>query len=642
MRQSHNLLVGLLPWLAAASPVVGQAKNSDNVSNANHIFNSVHDSMRQFGSSLNHNGMGVFIATVPQGTEFYHGTSSPYRVNGTEWLAFEPEHALIFARSRGPPPGRGGPGGRPGGGPPGEGPPGRGPPGEDKPGHGPPPPDTNRFEDGHHADDERPQSQERPNPKFDLKMLKHKSKKDDCSGKGNDDHAKFTGHLPHVKSGQDDDVSRELHEASPREHHQGPPPDAIKDGNRHHDKSPPPPPGRLGGFLGAIGRFFGHQSPLHKGMPAPSPEDEGRPTGYLHTYRTKHALRLVYLDGQSAAKSTKGTLDVQDMIIRNTFEDGSGRGMFGEKERADEMCRIANKEWQGKIDGILRMEGGFEVILCSFEKDLDVVRIMSTKSGDMGPGGGGGEDSFNYYQSIATRYDDIGADRVKLDYGNFVSLFAYPDALYFDKTNRPRVRNDSAEMEVIRKDIKTMVLGPDSAADTVNWQDITDLIVGRYADRIEYMASGELQTAKELKDDIERALRPFIDYSARNASLEAERCASQFWPAAAATTASEKPSTAQWAVKETYQNLCSSLALAAQEKEYKKALAMITGLKESLAWTTWKKCRGCHMHEICLLPIWPMGSEEDFVQPKCASAKTIGSNHGGYWGGFGGPPPRHG
>lgn len=64
--------------------------------------------MRQWGSSLDHNGMSVFFATVPAYTEFYHGSSSSQPINGTQWLAFEPEHALNFANCGRP--GKGGPG----------------------------------------------------------------------------------------------------------------------------------------------------------------------------------------------------------------------------------------------------------------------------------------------------------------------------------------------------------------------------------------------------------------------------------------------------------------------------------------------------------------------------------------------------
>ncbi|KAF1343724.1 hypothetical protein BDV97DRAFT_380193 [Delphinella strobiligena] len=511
MRQSH--LLGLLPWLAAASPIAEQHDRTqiDSISNANHIFNSIHDSMRQFGSSLNHNGMGIFIATVPEGTEFYHGTSSQYRINGTEWLAFEPEHAMIFARSRGPG-GPGGPGRRPGGGPPGE----------------------------------------RPHEEY--------------------------------EDEEEDDNLRGL------PHHQP---------NGHGNKE------------------------TH-------PEQN---YGYLHTYRTKHPLRLIYVDGQSAAKSNKGTLDVQDLILRNhTSPDGDqGRGMMGEKERADDLCQLIHTEYADHLDGILRMEGGFEIILCDFAKDLDVVRILPAKASSMGPGGDG-LDHFNYWQAISARYFDIGANRVRLDYESFITLFAYPTAIHFDDTNRPRVKNNTAELEVVRQDIKKMVLGPDSTADATNWQAITDLIVTRYADRIAYMASGDLTTLPALTSEIDRALRPFIDYGSRNSTLEAARCATQFWPSPAAI----EPSVAARAIKQTYQTVCTALASASHLDSHAAALETVRQLKKHLAWTTWKICKDCARNEICMVPVWPMGSAEDFVQPPCVSSDTIGERRGDYWGGFGG------
>jgi hypothetical protein len=44
--------------------------------NAFQIFNAIHSAMRQWGSSLNHNGMSFFLATVPEGQLFYHGSQN--------------------------------------------------------------------------------------------------------------------------------------------------------------------------------------------------------------------------------------------------------------------------------------------------------------------------------------------------------------------------------------------------------------------------------------------------------------------------------------------------------------------------------------------------------------------------------------
>lgn len=67
--------------------------------NAFAIFNSIHSAMRQWGSSVHHNGLSFYLATAPEGSTFYHGGFSPHRPDSFEWLAFEMEHAAQFAAS---------------------------------------------------------------------------------------------------------------------------------------------------------------------------------------------------------------------------------------------------------------------------------------------------------------------------------------------------------------------------------------------------------------------------------------------------------------------------------------------------------------------------------------------------------------
>lgn len=71
----------------------------------------------------------------------------------------------------------------------------------------------------------------------------------------------------------------------------------------------------------------------------------------------------LYIDGVSAGKMANGTLDSQDCIL------------------------LAAQEWEGRVGGFVRMEGGFEVVLCEFERRLDVVRIARAR-GEDGDGDG--------------------------------------------------------------------------------------------------------------------------------------------------------------------------------------------------------------------------------------------------------------
>ncbi|KAK0619579.1 hypothetical protein B0T14DRAFT_413491, partial [Immersiella caudata] len=67
--------------------------------NAFLIFNSLRSAMRQWGSSLYHNGMSLIPATIPRGTTLYHGARSNSTPTVPEWLAFDREHAEWFAHA---------------------------------------------------------------------------------------------------------------------------------------------------------------------------------------------------------------------------------------------------------------------------------------------------------------------------------------------------------------------------------------------------------------------------------------------------------------------------------------------------------------------------------------------------------------
>ncbi|GAB1735939.1 hypothetical protein NU219Hw_g5273t1 [Hortaea werneckii] len=588
--------------------------------NANHIFNAIQSSMRQWGSSLNHNGMSIFLATVPKDVEFYHGTSNPQPVNGTQWLAFEPEHALIFARGHGPP----------GGGDEGRG--------------GPPRPKTDRSNRSNRERGRKSIDKNLPQPY-------HYDKEED----------------PNY-----------------REHYQS--------------SSPPLPPHHFGREQDDRRNEWepehtGDESTQQKPISAPKrPASNGKSSGYLHTYRTKHPLRLLYVDGQSAAKSTKGTLDMQDMVLlhenppeeavrairrsRESTEDeeysfdrfphdeyhstdfqppdeshaersliaprakdprrSHGGGPLGENVRAERLCELARTEYRGRIDGILRMEAGFEIILCDFAQHLDVVSIASANPVTDGPGPGGrSDDTLSYYQAVASRYDGIGGGRVVLDYGNFLTLFAVENALYFDERGLPRVKNETQLIAPFRRGIRDLALGDRPADQGMDWQAVADMITARYADRIAYLASGEIQDVQYFRAEGGRAIRPHIDYRNRNTSHEIQHCSTYALPSTRPSEAG-KGGLAYDSIYTVNSVICRTLTEASAIDTLAHGLAMMRGLKSWLGWTSWKRCSGCGPHEICFLPIWPAGDAKDFEHPSCRS--DFSGPPGSYWGGFAKPP----
>ncbi|KAF6823104.1 hypothetical protein CPLU01_11603 [Colletotrichum plurivorum] len=513
--------------------------------NAIHVFNAVHSAMRQWGSSLHHNGLGLIPATIPRGTTLYHGSRSNSTPAGPEWLAFEVEHSEGFARSfRG----------------------GRGSPPPRSPGKGPPP------------------------------------------------------------------------------------------GER-------PPP------VVVVARDGG-QVPM-------AAEDDGRDKavrGYFHTYRANRDLRLLYIDGMAAGKTDMGTLDTQDFLLRG-LQTAPG---FGEYERARDLCDIVTP-WG--LDGVIRMEIGFEAIYCDFFSGLDFLGALRRPWSDQIEGERGGSDMFEWTRAVGQRYDGIGGGRVRLDWGSVVSGFWYPlDVRNPEREDMPRLGTVTASQRDVILGRVTEVLekGPEGRVD---WQGVVDMIVTRHADRIEAMADEE----GDEEGFVSQALvvtNTFVDYP-RDASdarvLEdelsraaRERCVAHFLTPAAVWQDAFTPEDelVYAAVEEVTTRICGaifavrSLLLSAAPKlaspagfssagildilseqdDDKMGDAVKAGrqvyqkLKKDLNWSLWKKCKpGCGVAEVCFVAMWPFGLKEDHYSPSCRNRTAMTGRRAGpgdgerYW-----------
>ncbi|KAF1989072.1 hypothetical protein K402DRAFT_391225 [Aulographum hederae CBS 113979] len=499
--------------------------------NANHLFNAVHSSMRQWGSSLDHNGMSFFLASVPAGTQFYHGTHQQAPINGMEWLAFEPEHAAVFARPR-----------RPSGRRPDE-PPGAGhPPGGENPPKG---------------------------------------------GPSGSTHERDT--LPWIG-----ETVSNYHKSDRADSQQ---PLMIQESER---------------------------TPPHK-------NDDSR-EGYLHTYATSHDLSLLYIDGMSAAKSDKGTLDSQDAVLLDVNLTQHLHPGFWEYDRAAQLCDLAQNKWVGKIDGFLRMEMGFEIVLCNFTEHLILERASRTKDPHQNS-----FMMFGYYRAVANRFQGIGGARVNIDYDTFVSAYTDDDNLdLFDgsQSQLPRLLSASnSSIAEIRDRVTGMVLAhaPMSRYGQQgrrNWQAVADMVVERYSARLQHLVSGAFTNISSLADEIEVLLSPFIDYDSRNTSLEIHRCATQSLP----SISSGSKALAERAILSVSTSICSTLSNSLAESNYDAAIAMIREVMQYLRWTTWKQCSGCGVDEVCFIPIWPTGRTRDWEHPECQTQIPRIELGDSYWG----------
>jgi hypothetical protein len=496
--------------------------------NAPHIFNAVHSSMRQWGSSLNHNGMSLFPARIPNNTHLYHGTHTPNAVKGMEWLAFEIEHAEMFARAF--------PGGQPGRRP------------------------------GKPGDPERPERPDEP-------------------------------------------------------------------GER-----PPPPPFELT-WQGTANRIQSVDG------------DDDEPDfsrGYLHIYRTTRPLtNLVYIDGMSAGKTTMGTLDTQDYLLRN-MTDGDDGPAFGDFRRGQDLCDLGAK-WG--IEGFVRMEMGFEVIFCEFSDGLVLESAHERPSGK--------NQSFERMPQLevlrgaSMRYPGITAQRLRLDYSGMVSAYWYdlnmtnPDP---ERADLPRLPASDVEgLRNMKADFMAVFRESSSRSDVGNdWQGVTDMIITRYSDRLQLMAGNN--TARDtILSDIAVLLNLYIDYGDPDVPTAIEQCSAHYLNAAVPESTADRM--IQEALLTVMTKICSTLfyvrhlILVGEDETDRSALEesklALKSLITYLDWTTWKECGKCGYDEICFVAIWPWGSMEDHEHPSCMKDEVL-SRRQGYWDMWGvrpRPPP---
>ncbi|CEL02162.1 hypothetical protein ASPCAL03334 [Aspergillus calidoustus] len=474
-----------LPALSLLLSGVLAIQSPPPLNNANHIFNAIHSSTRQWGASIHHNGMSFFLATVPAGVRLYHGNADPTPIRDIGWMALEPEHAMVFARPR-----------------------------------------------------------------------------------------------PH----------------RPRD---GPPPDPS-------------------------------QNVLQQGALSEGAERETE-TGWLHTYDTTRELRLLYIDGTSAGKSKIGTLDLQDRVLFNDTFDG---GVSMEDERARKVCELARTEWNGRLDGAIRMAAGFEIILCRPDNTLGTVKIMPVRRQENGNSNGPGKSS-ELLRAITSRFNGIGGDRVRVYYDHFVSAYTFDLNLWPDNSSGPRMQHLSVnDLSPISDDLTRLIMDhePDIAG-SVNWQSVADLIVARYGRFLQGLVHRKPHAHRKEHDDEPQMKSPQAQISDLMAGFgndpkeSTALCSTQFL-----SVPTDSSPLAHQALYTISHQICSTLVSLRSQTDDETVRDTVHQLMGYLDWTVWKECRACRGDEFCAIPIWPRGSKKDFEKPKCRKLEEGWGRVNDYWG----------
>ncbi|GAB0137645.1 hypothetical protein EsDP_00005902 [Epichloe bromicola] len=400
------------------------------------------------------------------------------------------------------------------------------------------------------------------------------------------------------------------------------------------------------------------QKPM-SGIKGELAENDARFPGYLHTYRANRDLNLLYVDGMSAAKTLMGTLDTQDLVLRENQTSESRPSFMGERGRVESICNLL-AQWG--YDGLMRMEIGFEVVYCDFEKGLDLV-MQTRTSGSENPSVDVRDvsyrDLFQWTRAVSEQYDGIGGDRVRLDFSSMVSGYFFPVNISSTDPNRPDLHRLAAASLDELKDIKAYLRNVATKARrfTVHWQATVDMIVTRYARRLSLLAEAK-QPLDLVKSELRVATQMYINAPARpegisvqeesghNQTAEALRLCRQHYLLPAyihQNIWSLEDKLIHTAIQSVMSDICETLFSAydivhedsandtARLKQLNDSQNLVAALKKRLAWTMWRKPELCAVDEILLTVMWPLGSSEDYWHPGCHSYKEISFERRGYW-----------
>lgn len=388
-------------------------------------------------------------------------------------------------------------------------------------------------------------------------------------------------------------------------------------------------------------------------QPGPDPSRPSR--GYLQTYQAARPLNLLYIDGMGAGKSGYGTLDSQDFILRGKSPqdpgDGPGRGWYGEKERAEDLCKISD-EWerQGgvRIDGFMRMEAGFEIIYCRFEQGggLDLLSVdasaLVNETGWVDPQ----VQMFEWIRACALRYDGFPRASLSIDWSSMASAYFYdvnftnPDAT---RSELPRLLDASSEdRAAIKADVQETMTAQRQRGNIIDWQGLVDLLVARYSDRLALMSERSM-SFEDMRHEVNFLMFSYVEFGNPSASPSLDRCRVKHLETALAIRQSwtHEDELIYAAIDKVAEDICSALKdmweiLGQGDASIERPKQILEGLKSRLAWTTWKRCKPCEStEEVCFVAMFPFGSTEDHYTPRCKNKTEMTEGRGNerYWNG---------
>ncbi|OJA20114.1 hypothetical protein AZE42_04106 [Rhizopogon vesiculosus] len=241
--------------------------------------------------------------------------------------------------------------------------------------------------------------------------------------------------------------------------------------------------------------------------------------GWHLTLAATRPLKVLYFDGSSAAKVPEGTMDVQDIVAWGESKPDLFRS---ERERIKDLCTWGKKFG---IDGFARMEMDFEVMFCDFTAGVKVVSFLNivTPGRDkvprypgpefLPPGSDVGANRFEVLHAGSWHNRYPGDSRIVLDLTGLISMYDTTLAPSLVAVRAGLERCDhrvlgisSEDISRVMKILTEVVSRPHPVGSGIDWKTLVNIIVDRYANRLELMQHLLNFTSSDSEELLERAM----------------------------------------------------------------------------------------------------------------------------------------
>ncbi|KAJ6482113.1 hypothetical protein C8R47DRAFT_1133954 [Mycena vitilis] len=343
-------------------------------------------------------------------------------------------------------------------------------------------------------------------------------------------------------------------------------------------------------------------------------------------------LRILYFDGSSATKIFDGPMDAQDLLAWGAVLPERAT-VDWEYERLHRLCDFADTMG---IDGYVRMQLNFEVMLCDFTAGVRVASLSKLEQEPLIP-----HLMYAFMHSGAWHDHYPGEMRIQLDLTHAVSLYDVDLAPSLVPRRHGLARREhrvlgigAHDAQAVAERVRAIPASPSQSG--IDWRALFQVIRARYATRLEVLQSilHEDTSPHRAFVLIKTALAPYRVHAAVPSATRSDvSWATPVFRLCATTytlfdqtnfTASEH--VLLTSARETTREICRTLVgiwaegiLELRDSLTPKWRADVDRLVDWLGWAEWLKCRpACAFDESCYLPGAPFSMAKwNVSEPRC-------------------------